>query len=399
MSRGGFTSSNALLNDLLDRFEARPAVSRHLAYIDYDGFKNIAELDRMVRELDAIERAGGIFVRRPRNGTETISHVRLAETEVLYRHLCRQPAAVVVTKAIALVRSRTGLPPTAAIVLDELAGAWARGVSRFNLSAGDVEGLSEVVELVLALNRRASDPNLNLIDYRTFSRVSRVRSKALEQRMAAVVTLFDSFFPDLRQPTLDASEVLATFGVARVPQPFLPSGPLALDGVPIPSTGYFGVPPEEGDRVGLAQPVIYMLTIENYASFIRHVREINADRAGLVIYTGGFPARPVLRQIVRLSAQANAPVFHWGDMDAGGVRIFRHLEDALAPHQIPLTPHMMRSDLLADHGTPVDMRRRLQAGACPDSAIAELWDSIANSSLAHEQESFSPLSPMVSPVI
>jgi len=208
------------------------------------------------------------------------------------------------------------------------------------------------------------------------------------------VTLFDCFFPDLIQPSLDASEVLATFGIARMPQPLLLSGPLELDGMPLPITGYFGVPPEEGDRVGLAQPVIYMLTIENYASFIRHVREINSDRAGLVIYTGGFPARPVLKQIVRLAARVNAPVFHWGDMDAGGVRIFRHLEDALAPHQIPLTPHMMRSDLLADHGTPAEMRRRLRAGACPDSAIGELWDSIAKTSLAHEQEGFSPLSPV-----
>jgi hypothetical protein len=394
VSRSGFTSSNALLHNLLDRFEARPAVSRHLAYIDYDGFKNIAEQDRMVRELEVIERGGGIGLRRLRDRTGTISHVRLAEAEVLYRHLGRQPAAVGVANAISLVRSRSGLPPTAAIVLDELASAWARGVSRFNLSAGDAEGLGEAVELALALNRRASDPTSTLIDYRTFSRTSGVRSKALEQRMTAVVTLFDCFFPDLRQPTLDASEVLATFGVTRMPQPFLLSGPLQLDGVPIPSTGYFGVPPEEGDRVGLAQPVNYMLTIENYASFVRHVREVNIDRAGLIIYTSGFPARPVLRQIVRLAALANAPVFHWGDMDAGGVRIFRHLEDALAPHEIPLAPHLMCSELLANHGMLAEMRRGLQAGVCPDSAIADLWDSIAKTSLAHEQESFSPLSPI-----
>ncbi len=382
------------MHNLLDRFEARPSVSVHRAYLDYDGFQNIAEQDRVVRDLDAIERDGGILVRRPRDGTETILHVRLAEPDVLYRYLGRLPAAVGVTKAITLVRLRTGLPSTAAGVLDESAGAWARGVSRFNLRANDADGLCEAVELVLALERRAADPTSTLIDYRTFSRLAGVRSKALEQRVAAVVTLFDCFFPDRRQPTLDASEVLATFGIARTPQPLLLSGPLELDGVPIPATSYFGVPPEEGDRVSLAQPVIYMLTIENYASFIRHVREINTDRTGLVIFTGGFPARPILRQIVRLAARANGPVFHWGDMDGGGVRIVRHLEDALAPHQIPLSPHMMRGDLLADHGTPVEMQRRLQPGACPNSAIAELWDSIAKTSLAHEQESFSPSSPL-----
>ena len=59
-----------------------------------------------------------------------------------------------------------------------------------------------------------------------------------------------------------------------------------LDGAPLPSIGYVGVPPEEGDRLGIAKPVGYVLTIENYAPFVRHVREINADRTGLVFYTG-----------------------------------------------------------------------------------------------------------------
>lgn len=45
-----------------------------------------------------------------------------------------------------------------------------------------------------------------------------------------------------------------------------------------------------------------------YASFLRHMREVNGDRVGLVIFTAGFPARSHLRQIVRLATVAQETV-------------------------------------------------------------------------------------------
>jgi hypothetical protein len=265
MSRG-FTDSAALLHDLLDRFEAKPAVSRLLAHIDYDGFDSISHQDRMIRALEAIEHEGGVAMRRKRiDGIDGVVYVRLVDPEVLYRYLDRQPAAVGVDQALINLRSRRDLPPSAAVALDDLAGAWTRGVSRFTLSVGDARGLAEVVELVLALRRRAFGPASTLQDYRTFSRMAGVRSKALEQRAAAVVALFDRFYSGMLVPGLDAADTLARFGVTRLPQPLLLSGPLMLDGVALPSTSYVGVPPEEGDRLGIAIPVSYVLTIENYA--------------------------------------------------------------------------------------------------------------------------------------
>lgn len=44
----------------------------------------------------------------------------------------------------------------------------------------------------------------------------------------------------------------------------------------------------EAAHLNLARPVSYVLTIENYVSFARHVREQNADRHALIIYTSGF---------------------------------------------------------------------------------------------------------------
>jgi len=394
VSRRGFKDSAELLHDLLDRLEAKPAVGRHLAYIDYDGFSSVADQDRMIGALERVARDEGIALQRKSvDGIDTITHVRLVDPQILYRHLGRQPAAMSVHEALSDVRSRIDLPPSAALALDDLAGAWARGVSRFTLAAGDADALAETIALVLALHDRAPD-STSLLDYRTFSRMAGVRSKSLEQRAAAVVAMYDRFYPGMLELGLDAADTLATFGVTRLPQPLLLSGPFTFNGETWPGTSYLGVPPEEGDRLGVARPVRYVLTIENYASFVRHVREINSDRTGLIFYTGGFPARPILKQIVRLTGQSGAPAFHWGDMDPGGVRIFRHLEDALAVHQIALRPHMMNADLLAKHGAPTPSRRGLKVGACPNSAIAELWDQIAEAELGYEQESFAPSSPL-----
>lgn len=395
MSRRGHTDSEALLGSLLDHLEAKPDVARHRAYVDFDGFKSIAEQDRLIRELEAVAREGGIEIRRRRvDGAEIIAHVVLKDAALLYRHLDRVPATIGIADALAPIRSRADLPPTFRAVFDMLAAAWCRGVSSLGLRPGEVEGLTEALDLVLALDRRRSGAEVTLLDYRTFSRNAGVRSKALEQRAATVVALLSRLIPDAAEQGLDAAEILATFGVTRLPQPLLVSGPLTLDDAPLADLDYWGVPAESANRLGLGRPVSYMLAVENYASFVRHVREINSGREGLIIYTGGFPARPILTQLVRLAQLVNAPVFHWGDIDPGGLRIFRHLEEALSQSGIALAPHMMTRDLVLEHGAPIVSKRNLTRGSYPESAISDLWDVVATSSLAVEQESFAPADPL-----
>jgi hypothetical protein len=80
-------------------------------------------------------------------------------------------------------------------------------------------------------------------------------------------------------------------------------------------------------------------------------------------------------------------------MDAGGVRIFQHLERHLAGVDIPLRPHMMDIELLRRFGRPAPG----VAGPVGDmhaSAIAGLADLLAASGLVHEQEELDPRSPL-----
>jgi hypothetical protein len=43
---------------------------------------------------------------------------------------------------------------------------------------------------------------------------------------------------------------------------------------------YFGIPPQEASRIGLREMPRYVLTIENYASFHRHIAETDRDASG-----------------------------------------------------------------------------------------------------------------------
>lgn len=136
-----------------------------------------------------------------------------------------------------------------------------------------------------------------------------------------------------------------------------------------------------------------VLSAVDIASFVRYVREIGQSENGLVIYSGGFPSRPVLETIVRLTGQACAPAYHWGDMDGGGVRIFRYIEQHLASIGVSLQPHMMSTDLLRQVGSKAQRANRI-GGDMTERAIAELASLIEQAGLVHEQEEFDPRSPL-----
>jgi hypothetical protein len=397
MSRRAFSDATVLLNDLLDRLEANPSAARLYAYVDEDGFRSVRDRDRFEQVLDDASADGGIdVVRRQVDGDLQIVHVRLGEPAKLYMYLERMPAKERTDAALAALRANTDLPDEAGPLLDEIAEAWSRNVRSHGLTPGDNQSLEASLTLVAALARRVALNISDPLDFRTFCRQAGTDSKALDRLSRPVSSLLARLHPRLiASDTLDPIELLATFGVTRMPQPFLISGPISLGAEPLPDLSYYGLPSEEAAHLNLAGPVTYVLTIENYASFVRHVREQNADRHALIIYTGGFPARAHLAQIVRLAASANAPVFHWGDLDAGGARIFRHLERSLADEGVRLAPHLMAPGTLREHGEPARSERSLRAGACPESAISTLWDLIAETGLGLEQETLAPTSPVM----
>lgn len=395
MSRRKFGDVERLINDLLDRHEANPRAERLIAYIDEDAFASVEARDRFATALLAAEKAGGISIQRRRvDGTIVFGHVRLADAAALYAYAGRVPARTKVDAALGAAQARQDLPPTAQRVLEEIADRWSRGVGSFGLAPHDDGGLAAALDLVRALHHRATDPGALPTDFRTFSRAAGTDSKALERLSSPVARLFRRFYPELETAIgLDADDLLATFGIVRTPQAFTLSGPISIDGQRLPQLRFYGVPPEQGDMLGIAAPVDHVLTIENYTSFVRHVRELNEDKSALVIYTAGFPARAHLRQIVRLAELAGAPLYHWGDIDGGGIRIFCHLERAFGNRGLALLPHLMTATLLEEHGVVGERRLRPADAPALDSAMGPLWDALLATGLVLEQESLAPVRP------
>jgi hypothetical protein len=395
MSRRKFGDVESLINDLLDRHEANPRAERLLAYIDEDTFSSVEARDRFTAGLLAVENTGGINVQRKRvDGAMAFGHVRLADAAALYAYADRVPARVRVDAALVATQARQDLPSTAQSILEEIADGWSRGVSRYGLAPHDDAGLAAALDLVRALYERAADVSAFPTDFRTFSRAAGTDSKALERLASSVVRLFRRLYPESDILVgLDADDALATFGIVRTPQALTLSGPLSVEGQRLPPLRFYGVPPEQGKALGLAAPVDHVLTIENYTSFVRHAREVNEDKSALVIYTAGFPSRAHLRQIVRLAELSGAPIYHWGDLDGGGVRIFCQLERALAGRGLVLRPHLMDSALLQEHGVSREKQMRPADTPSPDSAMVKLWDALLETGLALEQESLAPCRP------
>lgn len=393
MSRRGFSGVRQLLETLLDRYERRPEAMRLSANIDVEGFRNVAERDAFDEELAKLVDAGGVRLIQTGPRSERVTTgVALSDPAVIYSHLGRTPSSVAVDRALERLRGDPGLTPSAHAVINKVAEAWRRGVSHVGISPGDVTSLELSLGLVEAIRLRCGSERA-VTDYRTFSRAAVGDSKALERNLRQVGQFLPLMHPDEFDVSVQTERLLTVLGIVRLPQPLLIAGRITLSGQPLPAMPYVGIPTEMVPHIVLAERPRYLLTIENYASFIRHVREVSSS-GGIVIYSGGFPSAPVLEATLSLAAVARAPTLHWGDMDLGGVRIFHHIERGLAGVGVDLKPHLMSAELLAERGVPATG----PIGGTPDefagSAVAALAEEIRSTGLVLEQEDLDPSSPI-----
>ncbi|MDK4705024.1 DUF2220 family protein [Rhizobium sp. CNPSo 4062] len=394
MSRQRFSDIVSLIDHLLDRYEKNPDASRWIAAIDQDDL-TVNAGDAFADDLTSLERDGGVeIVWTGPKWERSIKSVKLRDPAILYRRIERRPASEFATESLAVLRARDDLPAGARLLLDEAALAWSRKASYLGIRPGEGKTLGKVLRLAVAVSERLSELSASEVDFRSFSRLRSGDSKTLERNLGSILSAIPRFSALTEaQAALDAEELLASAGIKRLPQPVLISGVISLDSQPFPKMPFTGIPAECAGRINLSKRPEYVMTIENFSSFVRYVREVAQSENGLVIYSGGFPSRPVLETIVRLTKQAYVPVYHWGDMDGGGVRIFRYIEQRLAAIGVHLRPHMMNADLLRKVGSKTQGANRV-GGSMRESAIEELALLIEQAGLAHEQEEFDPQSPL-----
>ncbi|WP_167484102.1 Wadjet anti-phage system protein JetD domain-containing protein [Mesorhizobium tamadayense] len=386
-----------MIDDLLIRLESRAHERRLLAYPGK--FASIASEDDFMVRLKSLEADGALFVKRARvDGVDMVVSIRPGDIAKLYAYRGRTSSRTLSLEAVDTIRALPELPPNAEWVLELVEHAWSRNVAWSGLKPGDTKTLAAALSLAKALNGlRGQAGDLVSVDYRTFSRRSCGDSKVLERRIRLVVELLNRLYPaPVGDGSLDDVDVLAELGVVKFPQPLLVSGTLSLDGVALPSVPFIGLPTEQSFRLGVTHPS-YVLLVENFSSFIRHCREVNDESDALVVYAGGFPARAILRSILSLVVQTDCPIYHWGDVDQGGLRIFAYLEAALQRVGRNLVPHLMTAELLVHRGRPANRPMPAMPRAVSKSALSALWSSMLNlpSPLELEQEELDPISPLV----
>ena len=135
-----------------------------------------------------------------------------------------------------------------------------------------------------------------------------------------------------------------------------------------------------------------MLTVENYASFNRHILEADPDRRGAIVYVGGYPSLGTQEPLGILARKLpeGVPLFHWSDIDADGTWIFRCIEKAVGRR---LRPHLMSPEIAQRLGRPASARTGLRE--CPgESGIAALAAYLAgDGAKTLEQEELDPELP------
>jgi hypothetical protein len=388
----------AFLNRLLSRSEKVPERVRPAsATPEYDRLKTADMVARFQSQMEAAERSGGVTIRRgKRERSHLIDRITVKDAVALARHLGRTPSAVVAS------RQRAELSPSIAgagarwveATLDEIERRWSRGEAAYRLAPGETQAAAEFLSLLAAISADLA----NALDARTFSLKVTGDSKAFDRHATRIASVLSRQFDE---PASDADVLWKRIGLERFAHPVHVRGPVRVehdgrvlvDGMAPP---FASVHPEMLPYLKLTAPPSLLLTIENYTSFNRHVREIHDG--SLVVYTGGFASAgtiEILRSLVS-ALDGAVPILHWGDIDPGGLRIFRVLEEVL-----PRRPksHLMDRSLAEAHGKPAAPDPTLAQIARSDSTIAELaaWLA-AGSNVRHlEQEALSPRSPLEPP--
>jgi hypothetical protein len=382
-----FTSVGDLLLDLLDRYEA--GTTQPVGYPDHAGFVDVSAADAFMRAIGAAERSAGIeLVYGSGRRRGELKLVRLIDASLLYEHLGRIPshqiASAVGDEMLAGLTVHPAIREASLLAVD----AWSRNRRWAYLGVENAASMRNAIMLAQAI---VDGLHLDQ-DYRTFSRRVVGDSKALERLEGAVLRLVGAVI-DV-PPAASARAALASLGLERFSPPLLLSGKFLLDGMsPGPSLSYLGIPPSAMKVIGFAGLPAYVLTIENFASFNRHVLEADPEGLGLTLYVGGYPSLSAQKALETLAVKlpGMVPFFHWSDIDPDGTWIFRTIERAVGRK---VRPHLMNRDLAENFGQSQPAPSKLRKGDAAGSLIADLVDYLAQpGARTMEQEQIDPQLP------
>ncbi|WP_257169616.1 DUF2220 domain-containing protein [Bradyrhizobium sp. SRS-191] len=390
MTISGGESARKVLVKLLESADRNAKATRTLSVAAGSPKDPSPASQRAWRErLEGAERAGAVALARGAgNRREVIERVRLVDADLLARELGITRAGARAAAAIAAARGAAACRDGLDQAIEDAGTKWAKGADWYRLPPDP-----ELVRNVFAAAAGLLDIAFGT-HFRTASVQTSGSSKFLERHGAAVCAILRGALAlpdDTRQ-----DEIWETLGLVRFGHPVCLRAPVRFaDPAGIPVSGraapWSAVNPDlivgcnaDGDAPQ------FIMTVENWTSFNGQCREIGR---GAVIYTHGFPPPPVRKLVGRVAALwPNAPIYHWGDVDAGGLLIADSIREA-AGRTVRL--HLMSPTLAERHGAKRRPLTRVAGIAARDDDFGELARYLSGDSCrTFEQEILRPVDPL-----
>ncbi len=349
--------SRGLLTKLLDKWQRKPEsqTPHRLPITEKRAPEYFADMTselrtQMLDDLRAAERVGAVGLEW--NKDYFTRHILKRLT--LYDHALLSNFLGVPLATDIVQKGREGLTllvdsaaPWIGVCAESILSFWSKNKASHGMEPGDFKSLTLLLRALIAVSEKR---HINL-DLRTFSVRCFEDSKAFESIQSRFADAWKKYAPD-GQPELNTDEVLASLGIAKFPLPLLLRGPVLLktnkrDFNCTDCYPFVGLPPQAIVDVLDISKAAYLLTIENLTTFNRYAAEIDDD--GIVLYTGGFPS-PEFRRVYQLLVQhlgTRQNVYHWGDIDEGGVKIMACLQKSV---KIQIRPHLMSKSEIEKYG-------------------------------------------------
>jgi hypothetical protein len=212
----------------------------------------------------------------------------------------------------------------------------------------------DLVQTLIALLR----PSSSAMSLRAFSLTCFKDSKYLEKNVLRwLLKVIRQYQPEVRgldrEESVSDETLLSLVGLYRNPELYEFCGPVCLtfgkrtlvfaalpDGAALPAPAIARL--EQVDPGSIRQ----VLLIENRTNYQAYLQN-NRRPDELVLYHGGFhgPLRRAFFCRLLAAVPPAVPVWHWGDIDLGGLRIFLQIQREIAP---TLRPYRMDRQTLLD---------------------------------------------------
>ncbi|HEX6290974.1 MAG TPA: Wadjet anti-phage system protein JetD domain-containing protein [Herpetosiphonaceae bacterium] len=358
--------ARALLHTLLDRFEqperrtvvrVRLSAKEHPRYFATDDSTPRRETNVA---LEALARDGVLTLHWARwergNWLEAVDLVP-EHAALLYARLKRTPRDAQAETLESLLAFETAHAEWHASFLAWAHDNLARHRSVTPLALDDPRKNRDLLRALSAIARLTQPTLERTLSVRLFN-----DSKRLEALRPAIVNVLRHHTPDAASYGDDTRALLAAHYLDRVPEYVPVAGPLTLQHRAQPIDLAPFVPSIALSAAMLSAAAVLsckataIVTVENATSF-SELAALRPDHV-LALYSGGF-ATPTLIALLRQirAAAPDVPCYHWGDCDAGGLRILAHLRARLGP-VAPLMMDAATFEAYQAHAQPLTAQDR-----------------------------------------